>query len=58
MGLFTFMNTWLWDEAGTTRFKRSIQGMLSKHLFNSDLSYTTTDPLEKQITQDTEAISN
>ena len=58
MELFTFMNTWLWDEVGRTRFKRSIQVILSQDLLNSNLNYTKTDPQEKEITQDTGAITN
>lgn len=52
------MNTWLWDEVGRTRFKRSIQVILSQDLFNSNLNYKKTDPQEKEITQDTGAITN
>ena len=59
MKLFTFMNTWLWAGGRMTLFKQSIQGILSEDLFNSNLlNCTTTDPQEKEITQDTGAITN
>ena len=53
------MNTWLWAGGRMTLFKQSIQGILSEDLFNSNLlNCTTTDPQEKEITQDTGAITN